>query len=283
MIKRLSITLFVLTTWYGFGQDKVTEAFAGTRVINNHSNETLPKNTLEFIIGHKFGDIAGATGGVDNFFGFDNIADVRFAFEYGIIDNLDIGIGRSKGVGARTQMLDGYAKYSILQQKTSGMPISLTFVSSFAFSYVKQSHDSTALASYPTFWNRMIFTNQLLVTRKFGNRFTWQVNFGYNHRNYVKYDQINGVYFVGTSGRLRFTKNIALLAEYNYTFNRLPTENHQDPLSFGIEITTGGHIFALHFSNAKSLNENLFIPETTSNWGKGQWRFGFTFNRRFKL
>lgn len=276
----LFVLLFSLSV---YGQEKVNESFAGTRVINNHSNETLPQNTLDFNIGHKFGDIAGPAGGLDNFFGFDNLADVRIAFEYGIIDNLNVGWGRSKGVGARTQVIDAFAKYRILSQKTSGMPVSLTYVTSLAFSYVKKSNDSTALASYPTFWNRMVFTNQILVTRKFGDRFTWQINLGYNHRNYVKHDQINGVYFVGTSARLRFTKNVALIGEYNYTFGRLATENHQDPLSFGIEISTGGHIFALHVSNYKALNENLFIPETTSNWLDGQWRIGFTFNRRFKF
>jgi hypothetical protein len=282
-MKQLTLLLILLFCLPSIGQDKVQESFAGTRVINNHSNECLPKATLEFIIGHKFGDIAGLQGGFDNFFGFDNIADVRFAFEYGIIDNLDIGLGRSKGVGARTQIIDGFAKYSIFQQKTSGMPVSLTFVSSMAMSYARKSADSTLLNSYPTFINRLVFTNQLLVTRKFGDRFTWQINLGYNHRNFVRYDQVNGIPFVGTSGRLRFTKNIALLGEYNFTFGRLATENHQDPLCFGIEITTGGHIFALHFSNNRSLNENLFIPETTANWLDGQWRFGFTFNRRFKL
>ena len=91
----LILVLFVVPNFIN-AQDKIYESFAGTRVINNHSVETLEKNNLEFIVAHKFGDIAGINGGVQNFFGFDNLADVRIAFEYGIIDNLDIGIGRSK-------------------------------------------------------------------------------------------------------------------------------------------------------------------------------------------
>lgn len=283
MKTHLSFLFFIGFSLSLSAQEKINESFAGTRVINNHSNEMLPKQSLEFIVAHKFGDIAGAAGGVQNFFGFDNLADVRIAFEYGVFDKFDIGIGRSKGVGVRTAMMDGYAKYAILQQKTSGMPISLTYVSSLAFSYNKASTDSTSVTSYPTFLNRMIFTNQILVTKKFGERITLQVNGGYNHRNFVDFGDKNGLFFAGGSGRLRFTKTLALLVEYNHVFGRPNGIPAQDPLSFGFEILTGGHTFALHYSNGKGLNENIFLPGTTSNWLDGQFRFGFSINRRFKL
>lgn len=283
MKKILLIICLVSIGCFAQQEEAVHNTFAGTRVINNHSNEMLPKRTLEFIVAHKFGDIAGSQGGLENFFGFDNLADVRIAFEYGIIDDLDIGLGRCKGIGARSQLLDGFAKYSILQQKTSKMPISLTFVSSLSLNYAKASTDSTSVTSYPGFLNRLIFTNQLLVTRKFSDRFSMQLNFGYNHRNYVDFDDQNGLFFAGASGRFRMTKFLALLAEYNYAFRKSNNTMYQNPLSFGVEIQTGGHVFALHFSNARALNENLFIPYTTSNWLDGQFRFGFSISRRFKL
>lgn len=282
-MNKFILCLVALSFNIGYGQEKVTESFAGTRVINNHSNECLPKNSLEFIVAHKFGDFAGDNGGIQNFFGFDNLADVRIAFEYGILDNLDIGLGRDKGTGARTQVLDGYAKYSILQQKTSKMPLSLVYVSSIALPYAKSTTDSSSVTSYPEFTNRFIFTNQLLIARKFHERFTLQVNFGLNHRNFVPYNDQNSLFFAGTSARFRFTKTLGILVEYNHAFDTNPALLRQDALSFAFEIVTGGHVFALHFSNSRALNENLFIPGTTSNWLKGQWRFGFSLNRRFKL
>ena len=264
-------------------QNKINETFAGTRVINNHSSEMLPKQSLEFIVAHKFGDIAGGNGGLQNFFGFDNLADVRIAFEYGIIDNLDIGLGRCKGVGTRTQLLDGFLKYSILQQKDTGMPISLTYVSSVVLPYARATTDSTSVNSYPSFMNRFMFTNQLLVTKKIGERFSVQLNGGYNHRNYVDFNDVNGLFFAGASGRYRFTKTLGVLFEYNHIFGRQTAIDSKDPLSFGFEILTGGHTFALHFSNGRGLNENVFLPGTSSNWLDGEFRFGFSINRRFKL
>ncbi|MBD3639003.1 MAG: hypothetical protein HUJ25_16735 [Crocinitomicaceae bacterium] len=288
---KITILLSLLSLSFSvFSQDTlkeevsyVYESFAGTRVINNHSNECLPKNSLEFIVAHKFGDMLGSGGGIQNFFGFDNLADVRIAFEYGILDPLDVGIGRNKGVATRTEVIDGYVKYQILRQKTSGMPVSLVYVSSMALPYGRKILDSSSVKSYPRFINRFMFTNQILVTRKFHPRFTWQLNAGYHHRNFVTNNDVNGLFFAGTSARVRVTKMFGFLVEYNHVFNRPSALNAKNPLSFGVEILTGGHIFALHFSNGKGINENLFLSQTYSDWLEGQWRFGFSINRRFKL
>jgi hypothetical protein len=269
-----------------FSQDDlVLESFSGTRVLSNHSVELLPKRSLEFIVAHKFGDIAGNGGGVSTFYGLDNLSDVRIAFEYGITDKFNIGLGRCKGDGQVTGLVDGFAKYKILQQKKVGMPINMVFVSSLVLPYKKAVDDLTQIASYPDFLNRFTFTNQLLISRKFSDRFVAQVNFGYNHRNLVNtYDQ-NGVLFAGIAGRARITKTLGFLVEYNHVLNRPNTEinNYKNPLSVGIELITGGHSFIINFSNARALNENLFISSNTADWLDGQWRFGFSINRRFKL
>ncbi len=285
--KLLVLTLLMSIAGLVNAQEKVYETFASTRVLNNHSIEMLPARSLEFIVSHKFGDLAGDFGGAETFFGLDNLADVRIAFEYGVLDDLDIGLGRNKGVGSTTQVMDGYAKYNFLDQKTSGMPVSMTFVSSMAFSYRAADTDSTSITSYPTFAHRFIFTNQLLISRKFHERFSLQLSAGYNHRNYVLHNDNNGVVFAGASGRIRFTKSIGLLFEYNHVLNRPQsytnlneTQNH---LAFGIELLTGGHAFVLTFANSRAMNENLFLTGTTSNWLDGQFRFGFSINRRFKL
>jgi hypothetical protein len=56
-----------------------------------------------------------------------------------------------------------------------------------------------------------------------------------------------------------------------------------NPLSVGIDIETGGHVFQLHFSNATGMNERAFITETNNQWGKGEIRFGFNLSRVFQI
>ncbi len=265
------------------GNGYVVESFASIRVLNNHSIEMIPKNNLEFIVAHKFGDFAGSGGGVPAWFGLDNLADVRIAFEYGLSDRMNIGYGRSKGTGLLTQVLDAYFKYAILKQKINGMPVSLNFVTSLALPYAKATTDSTSITSYPTFAHRFIYTTQILVARKFSDRITLQANLGYNHRNYVHYTDQNGLVFAGLSGRFRFTKTLGVLFEYNHILQRTPDVNYTNHLAFGFEILTGGHAFCLMLSNSRGVTENLFIPATTDNWLNGQFRFGFSINRRFKF
>lgn len=293
-MKRLSLALFAVSIIGGnaFGQEEtseyVNETFSNTRVLWNHSVEMLPKRTLDFIVSHKFGDVltTNADGSlapnVNEWFGLDNLADVRIAFEYGILDNLNVGLGRSKGIGQTRQVVDGHVKWLILKQKTSGMPISLVYTGSMILPYQSASTDSTSIASYPTFAHRFTFTNQIHVAKKFGDRFSAQINFGVNHRNYVNFYDKNTLVFAGAGLRFRMTKNLGVIVEYHHVLNRDLTFN-QNPLSIGIEILTGGHAFVMSYSNGRGVNENLFIPNTTSNWTLGEFRLGFGINRKFKL
>ena len=118
------LVVFGLALAFTAQAQNVEETFTGTRVINGHSVETLKSRILEFRIEHRFGDIAGTNGGVHQFFGFDQAADIRFAFEYGISDNWMVGLGRSKGTGAPySSLVDGFTKYRFMTQQKNGTPI----------------------------------------------------------------------------------------------------------------------------------------------------------------
>ena len=56
------------------------------------------------------------------------------------------------------------------------------------------------------------------------------------------------------------------------------------PLGFGLEWETGGgHVFQMNFTNATGLVETDYIPYTTTSWLDGEYRFGFTIARKFRL
>src|SRR5512139_2427797 len=79
------------------GEDKpkkeyVYNAFKSSRVIMSHSMEMLRPGVLDFRILHRFGRI---NGGAYEFFGLDGPATVRLGLDYGITDDLTIGVGRS--------------------------------------------------------------------------------------------------------------------------------------------------------------------------------------------
>ena len=163
MIKKTTTLLFILLLKaYSFGQD-VQETFTSSRIINGHSVETLKARILQFRIEHRFGDFAGANGGIQNMFGFDNVADVRFAFEYGVSDKLMLGFGRSKGTGAPYRsLLDGFVKYRFLNQnKEKGIPISLALIECASLTYMKPSMDQSQVAHFPDFAHRLAYSSQI--------------------------------------------------------------------------------------------------------------------------
>ena len=107
------------------------------------------------------------------------------------------------------------------------------------------------------------------------------------HRNYL-YDPTDqhDLFSIGVGGRLKLTKSFALLADYFHTFSAYRTARkdiYHAPLGLGVEIETGGHVFHMFFTNNAGIAENSFIPNTTSSWTKGEFKFGFTISRTFGL
>ena len=258
---------------------RVFATFKTTRIVNVHSIETVKARGLDFRVTHHFGDVAGGGGGVHTLYGMDQAADIRIAFEYGINDKLTVGAGRSK-IG---EMLDGYVKYRLLTQtQDKSMPVSATLLTSMAYTPAKAASDE-----YDNAAHRLSYTYQLLIAHKFSQKLSVQVTPSLLHRNYLfNPADAHDLFSVGVGGRLKLTKRFALLADYIYTFSDLRQEKgsgYYAPLGLGIEIETGGHVFHMFFTNNAGIIENAFIPNTTSSWLKGEFKFGFNISRVFIL
>lgn len=261
--------------------------FNSTRVINGHSTDMLWGNEMDIRISHRFGDM-GTTGAASTAFGLDNSTDIRIAVEYGIMNKLNIGLGRCKGAGPQTQLADGYIKYAILQQnEEKSMPLSLTFLQTGTYSFMKATTDSTLPTSFAgNNVRRLSYCSQLLIGKKFGQRFSLIIAPTYVHRNFVAFEDENGLFSVGVSARIKITKVFSFITEY---FHNLRSTDpilgleYKNPLGFGLEFDTGGHLFMLNFTNSAGLSETQFIPYTASDWSKGQFRMGFTISRIIKF
>jgi hypothetical protein len=261
----------------------IHKTYNSTRIINGHSIETLDKGVLEFRIEHRFGDIAGSNGGVQNWYGLDNAADIRFAFEYGITDRLMVGLGRSKGTGAPYRSLvDGFVKYRLLRQQTHGMPVSVTLAGIATGTYMKASPDVSQVSHFPEWQHRLAYASEVNIARKFGTRLSLSVIPTFVYRNYVAAGDLNALFALGGAAKFNITPKKAIIVEYYQTFAgagyRTGFRN-----SFGIayEWDTFGHNFTINFTNSRGFVETQFIPYTTENWMKGQFRFGFSIARKF--
>lgn len=262
----------------------VYNTFYTTRVINSHSTETLWKKQLDFRIGHRFGDLGGSNGGVKTLFGIDNAADIAVGFEYGITNDLNIGITRYKGAGPYRQLYEGYLKYKFLRQTSEKMPVSVVGVFKSNITSMEATNDSTSSTSFNEFAHRVSYSTQLLIARKFSDRFTLQIMPTYVNRNYVGFNENNGTFGIGAGFRLQLTKLMGIVGEYHYvTKSESALIDQQDPFGLAFEFNTGGHVFQLNLTNSRGFGEAQYIPTTYSQADKGQIRIGFTISRIFKL
>lgn len=260
------------------------KTFASTRIISGHSVETLGKGVLDFRIEHRFGDMAGTNGGVQNMFGFDNLSDMRIAFEYGITKDLMVGIGRARGTNAPYHSLvDGFVKYRVLHQGKS-TPLSLSVVAGSSYTYMKASNDIFLVSHFPKQSHRFSYFTQINMARHFGEKVSLAVMPTLVHRNYVNSDDLNDVFAVGAAARVKISGRFAIIGEYYHVFsnsNYRPSSIYKNSLGIALEWFTFGHSFTINLTNSGGLGETQFIPYTYENWLKGQFRLGFCVGRKF--
>lgn len=254
--------------------DYVTASFKTTRVVNIHSLENTGAGVFDFKISHRFGMV---NQGVYDLFGLDN-ASIRIGGDYGITDQIMIGVGRS----SFEKTYDGFLKYKFLRQSTGKkkMPITAALFGSAAVKTLRQTNPDRE----DVFSHRVYYTAQLLIGRKFSERLTLQLSPTWVHRNLVETSvEENDVFALGVAGRIKITKRITLNAEYIYVLPDQIADDLYNSLSLGFDIETGGHVFQIHFTNSTSMIEKGFVTETVGNWGDGDIHFGFNISRVFTL
>ncbi len=270
----------------------VYATFKGTHLINARTNETIKKKELDFRVSHRFGDIGGEYGGEKSFFGMENSTDIRISFDYGITDRLTVGVSRSKGATSVRQLYETSLKFKLLEQtENNNMPVSVTAFSNAVVSSMASNVKANTPDHFSSFSDRLSFTEQLIIARKFSDRLSLMVVPGWVHTNYVINNDQNDVYSVGVGGRFKITKRMAFIADYFKVFrsnasiaafkaNRIKFYN---PLGVGLEFETGGHVFDFTFTNSTAILENQYLPYTTTSWLTGQFRWGFNISRIFSF
>lgn len=307
VFKNLILLTLLFGTLNSFGQEdlekllpatapvheKVSATFKSTKLINSHTNETIHKNEMDFKVDHRFGDISGSNGGIRKFFGLDNSTDIRIGFEYGLSDRLSIGLARAKGATDVQQLYEGSIKYRLLEQTIDDyIPVAVTLFGSNTISAVHTGEDPAAATAYTSFNDRMNYVSQIIIARKFTSSISFTLSPTYIHRNFTAFRDQNDLFAIGTGARAKISKRMAIVVDYTLPF-RNPADKayleqtngvkFYNPLGVGLEMETGGHIFHLNFTNATAIEEMQFIPQTSSSWLKGQYRWGFSIARRFSF
>ena len=250
--------------------NKVTSVFKGLKIINMESTKLAAKKDFYFVISHRFGSVKS---GIKDLFGLDN-SNIRFSFIYGINDWLNVGLSRSSS----NKTYDAHLKYRLMHQEKGKFPFTIVGFNSVEFNTGLDKVNYPLLESK----HRYTYAHELLISRKFNENFSLEVSPIYLHQNFVENDlQENTQYILGFGGRYKISKRITINAEYHAHMNRVGSSKYSNPLSLGVDIETGGHVFQLHVTNAQLMNESGYLTNAIGDWGSGDVYFGFNIWRVF--
>lgn len=255
----------------------VIAAFKTTRVILAPSIERVKEKQLHFRVSHLFSPVSN---GYKELFGLDQLVNMNLSLEYGINDHVQVGLARSNKAD---KPLMPNIKISLLRQSTGKNAFPL-YISYFGNMDVKTgSYASRERNNY--FRGRLDYLNMLLIARKFNSKLSVQLSPTWLHRNLTADpSEPNDIYSLGLSGRYMFNDHMSFNWEYFYPHSssrEFRWKNH--PLTLGVDIETGGHVFQLYLSNVSALHPGHFLRNQNEGFFDGSIQFGFSIMREFNF
>jgi len=247
-------------------------AFKGLQVANMQSTKLPAQGEFYFLVSHRFGDL---TNGANNFYGLD-AAYTKLAGIYGVTNWLALGVSRQ----TYQKTYELAAKYKFANQLDGGFPVTIVGYNTMDI----RSDLKTDL--YPELKNndRLAYTSQLIVSRKINNSISFLVNPIFVHKNlYDELTEQKNTYLLGAGARCKLSKRLSVNLDYAARLN-LPEAydfTYHNPITLGLDIETGGHVFQLVLSNSQTMNDVAYYTTASGiKQGKGIF-FGFNMYRVF--
>jgi hypothetical protein len=273
------ICLFLATMAYS--QDDLLKDLDSTQVEENYSTATFKalqlvtlqttkmaaKKEFYFVVSHRFGSVKD---GFDSFFGLDN-ATTKLGGIYGVTDWLSVSLSRH----TLNKMYETGLKYRMMRQDAN-FPVDIVGYS------VADINTFLEKDQYPglEFKHRITYVQQLLISRKVNEKLSLELVPSFVHKNlYNPAIERDNQFSFGGGGRYKITKRLSVNLEYMHNFDK--PEFYKNPLSVGLDVETGGHVFQLIFTNSQSMSESGYLTNASGDWGKGDFFFGFNLYRVF--
>jgi hypothetical protein len=311
MIKKITCNILLVCTTSFFAQPvsngkdtlRISETpflatFNSSNIVNSQSVETINKKRIVFSLIQRFGNIYNSTiqnalsEAGHNIFGLESLSDIRFAIDYGLTNNITIGLGRS----SNKEMIDGTFKWKFVNQYVgNNFPVSICFYGNAGYSAMTTENIYNGTIKPKTNeLHRLQYCSQLLIAKSFNESFSLQVMPTYVYRNFIKQqlnvfngkEEKNGMFSIGIGGKIRLNKKLSALVDYFYNFSEFQTKNpfaYYNVLGLGLEVKSGKNVFHINVTNGSSILESSFLTTSNDSWRNGQIKLGFNISRWYNL
>lgn len=247
---------------------EAVETFNTPGLMAQSTTRQLAPANLNVTIMHSFG--IATRNVVQNFFGFDNVQNVRLGLDVGLTEHWSLGIGRS----SRFNVVDLRTKVALLQQKSDdSMPLNLSLKGNIGV--------VTQLNNRP-FRDDISSHLSAIISRKMNKTISLQLSPMYSHFQMVRPGEVNNLFSVGIGSQINLSERYSLITEYYPVFGER-NQGTNNAFTLGLNIETGGHVFQLFFSSTQWHLDQYVLARNDQQFWNGDFRFGFNVNRIFGL
>lgn len=254
----------------------VKNLFESIWLIDNQSAYVPIKGTFEFDILHRFGTVEN---GVEDFFGFYAPSNIRLGFNYVPVEKLMVGFGLTK----TNLTWDLNAKYAIINQaRAGGSPVAVTY-------FVNTAIDTRDESNFLNSTDRFSYFHQVMVARKFNDKFSMQVAGSLSHFNSVEAfiddenqrqtKTENDHIAISASARYKVGPWVNIIANYDQPITQHDVTDPKPNIAFGLELTSSSHQFQIFAGNFYSITPQRNNVYNTNSFGDGNILMGFNITR----
>jgi len=247
-------------------------AFKAMKIGNLQSTKIAAKGDLYLYVSHRFGSVKD---GFETFFGLDN-ANTNIQLVYSFWDGIQLSASRE----SLNQTYASAIKIRLAKQSTT-FPLNIAF---YGTANVNAALEKDRMPDLQ-FGDRMSYAAQFLVSKRISEKFSFLMAPSYVRQNLQDLNEVavanHNQLLMGFGGRMKVSKRVSINMDYAYNFHRNTNSIYNNPLTIGMDLETGGHVFQLLFSNAQSTNEPGFLSNAEGDWSKGIIFFGFNVVRVF--
>ncbi|GAA4271581.1 hypothetical protein GCM10022258_08750 [Aquimarina gracilis] len=251
--------------------------FKASRLSIGHSIETRKKGILEIQAFNRFWNIPDYES---QSFVADKLG-ARIGLEYGISDRLTFGAGGS----TLESIFDGFFKYKLIKQRSDGKgsPLSISLFQNMAYRS-ERNRPFVDVNRFDEFGDKLSYTSQILIARKFTPQFSAQISPTYIHRSSSAFSEDpNNQFAIGVGGRYKLGGHVSIVSEYFYVFNPLKSINTYDAFSLGVNWELSDVMLQFQLTNTRGMTEESFITQTPNVFNFKDGNFVFGFNAIFVL
>jgi len=240
------------------------QVFRSVQSANLPTAEILAQGSWLFEISHRFD--TPVSDGASELWGFDGPAYNRLGLAYSVTDFSQVGV-------LRTNVDDNVelnAKVGLWTAGEGVMPTKVAVMGGTAFNTQVVEIDGAED-------NELQAYAELIINTLVADRFALGLVPAYLHNQRLRDVDAHGAIVVGVHGQVYLTPSTSVFGEWLISPER--TDLEEDPISFGIEGATRGHVFKLVVTNQARLNPTQVLAGSRAEFAPDEWRLGFNITR----